>query len=144
MTKIILGAPSREGKGANVLVKEAFGKAKFPLKLIFTNQLPRDIALPEIGLFLKHVCNADHTTEQVKVASFDALMRVASSIEQIAQLNKCQEAMIIDDGIEAAKSVEQPAEAQSEAEPEVQPEAVQPQAETATSAKRKTKTTNAK
>lgn len=104
MTKIVkLGAPSLTGKDANQLVAEAFAGAKYPLAITVKNHMPRDVVFPEVpGLFLKHVAHATGNTKTVKVASHDLFQRVASSIEQIAELNRYALAVTISDGPIAA------------------------------------------
>lgn len=100
MTKIVkLGAPSLTGKDANQLVAEAFADAKYPLAVTVKNHMPRDVVFPEVpGLFLKHVANDKESVKTVKVASHDLFQRVASSIEQIAELNRYKLAVTISDG----------------------------------------------
>ncbi len=100
MTKIVkLGAPSLTGKDANQLVAEAFADAKYPLAVTVKNHMPRDVVFPEVpGLFLKHVANDKESVKTVKVASHDLFQRVASSIEQIAELNRYTLAVTISDG----------------------------------------------
>lgn len=100
MTKIVkLGAPSLTGKDANQLVAEAFADAKYPLTITVKNHMPRDVVFPEVpGLFLKHVANDKESAKTVKVASHDLFQRVASSIEQIAELNRYKLAVTISDG----------------------------------------------
>ena len=100
MTKIVkLGAPSLTGKDANQLVAEAFADAKYPLTVTVKNHMPRDVVFPEVpGLFLKHVANDKESVKTVKVASHDLFQRVASSIEQIAELNRYKLAVTISDG----------------------------------------------
>ena len=100
MTKIVkLGAPSLTGKDANQLVAEAFADAKYPLTITVKNHMPRDVVFPEVpGLFLKHVAHATESVKTVKVASHDLFQRVASSIEQIAELNRYKLAVTISDG----------------------------------------------
>lgn len=85
--KLEFGAKSVVGDAASNLL-EVLGDAEYPIELIFTNHMPRDIALPEVGLFLEHVCNPDEKNKAaVSVASVDQLQRTASSIEQISMLN---------------------------------------------------------
>lgn len=100
MTKIVkLGAPSLTGKDANQIVAEAFADAKYPLTVTVKNHMPRDVVFPEVpGLFLKHVSHATDSTKTVKIASHDLFQRVASSIEQIAELNRYAMAVTISDG----------------------------------------------
>ncbi len=100
MTKIVkLGAPSLTGKDANQLVAEAFADAKYPLTVTVKNHMPRDAVFPEVpGLFLKHVAHAKESVKTVKVSSHDLFQRVASSIEQIAELNRYKLAVTISDG----------------------------------------------
>jgi hypothetical protein len=100
MTRIVkLGAPSLTGKDANQLVAEAFADAKYPLTVTVKNHMPRDVVFPEVpGLFLKHVAHATESVKTVKVASHDLFQRLASSVEQIAELNRYELALTISDG----------------------------------------------
>lgn len=100
MTKIVkLGAPSLTGKDANQIVAEAFAEAKYPLTVTVKNHMPRDVVFPEVpGLFLKHVSHATDSVKTVKIDSHDLFQRVASSIEQIAELNRYALAVTISDG----------------------------------------------
>lgn len=100
MTKIVkLGAPSLTGKDANQVVAEAFADAEYPLTVMVKNHMPRDVALPEVpGLFLKHVANAEGSVKVVEIQNHDLFQRVASSIEQIAELNRYELAVTISDG----------------------------------------------
>ena len=96
--KVEIGAPSISGKDANNLIAEVFGSAQFPLQVIVQNHMPRDAVFPEVpGLFLKHVSAADGHTKEVRIASLDLFHRLASSIEQIASLNKYAKAVTISD-----------------------------------------------
>lgn len=83
---MMVGAPALTGKGARDLVGE-FGKAKYPLKLIATNHMPRPLSLPAIKLFLGHVADAIARRAEVVFENEDALVRVVSDIGQIADLN---------------------------------------------------------
>lgn len=95
-TVIKLGAPSLTGKDANQIVAEAFAHAKYPLAVKVKNHMPRDVVFPEVpGLFLKHVANARESEKTVTIASHDLFQRVASSIEQIAELNRYELAVTI-------------------------------------------------
>jgi hypothetical protein len=94
MNKLILGAPSLTGKDANDLVATAFKDAAFPLLLVVTNLAAYSLSFPEIsGLYMKPCTHGDEATVVVTVPNYDALQRLASSIEQIAELNH-SEAML--------------------------------------------------
>jgi len=95
MTRSIeIGAPSLTGKDANDLVAEVFGDATFPLKVVAQNLMPRNVVFPEVpGLFLRHVSNAKDSQAAVEIASLDLFHRVASSVEQIAELNRYKSAL---------------------------------------------------
>lgn len=87
-SKVELGAPSITGKDANDLVAVEFAKAKYPLKVVVTNHAPRSVVFPEVpGLFLMHCANPAGKVVTVDIASADQLQRLASSVEQIAELN---------------------------------------------------------
>lgn len=88
MDKLILGAPSLTGKDANDLVAVAFKGAAFPLQLEFGNLVAHPLSFPEInGLYLKPCTHGGGSTVVVTVDNYDALQRLASSIEQVAELN---------------------------------------------------------
>jgi hypothetical protein len=89
MSKLKLGAPSLTGKDANDLVAKAFADAAFPLTLTFVNKVPFALSFPEVsGLFLKPSNHDGGYTVTAQIKDYDALQRLASSIEQIAELNK--------------------------------------------------------
>jgi hypothetical protein len=92
-TKFIIGAPSITGIDANDLVNEFFADSTFPLMIRLQNHLPRNISLPEINVFLKPF---DDKAE-AKIKSLDKLHRLVSSIEQIAELNKHEAAITVED-----------------------------------------------
>lgn len=86
--KVELGAPSLTGKDANDLVAKEFAKAKYPLEVVFTNHMPRNVVFPEVdGLFLANCAAASGHVKTVTIASDEVFQRLASSIEQIAELN---------------------------------------------------------
>lgn len=94
MKKLTLGAPSLTGKDANDLVAAAFKDAVFPLQMIFVNLAAHALSFPEIGgLHLKPCTHGDEAAMVTTVPNYDALQRLASSIEQIAELNH-NEAML--------------------------------------------------
>lgn len=96
-SKVELGAPSLTGKDANEVVAVEFAKAKYPLKVVITNLMPRDVVFPEVeGLFLRHVGNESGRTMTVDIDSADQFQRLASSIEQIAELNGYAAAITIE------------------------------------------------
>ena len=90
MTRTVdLGAPSLTGKDANQLVAEVFADAKYPLAVTVKNHMPRDVVFPEVpDLFLRHVAHATESQKTVTIPSADVFQRVASSIEQVAELNR--------------------------------------------------------
>jgi hypothetical protein len=88
MNKVILGAPSLTGKDANDLVAAHFKDAAFPLMLVVANLSAFPLSFPEIiGLFLKPCTHIEEATVTVEVPNYEALQRLASSIEQVAELN---------------------------------------------------------
>jgi hypothetical protein len=91
MKKVILGAPSLTGKDANDLVAAHFKDAAFPLMLVVANLAAFSLSFPEIaGLHLKPCTHGDEATVTVEVPNYEALQRLASSIEQVADLNRCE------------------------------------------------------
>ena len=103
--KVELGAPSLSGKDANDLVASEFAAVNYPLKVVVTNHMPRDVVFPEVdGLFLRHCANEAGRQLMVELASEDQFQRLASSIEQIAELNAYALAITIEE-IEAEGEV---------------------------------------
>lgn len=100
MSRIVkLGAPSLTGKDANDLVAEVFGDAEYPLTVTVKNHMPTNVVFPEVpGLFLRHVANAEESQKTVVIESHDLFQRLASSIEQVASLNRYALALTISDG----------------------------------------------
>lgn len=97
MTRTVeLGAPSLTGKDANDLVAEVFADASYPLKVVVQNHMPQDVVFPEVdGLFLRHVANVKDSRKTVVISDADLFQRLASSVEQIAELNRCELALTI-------------------------------------------------
>lgn len=111
MTRTVeLGAPSLTGKDANDLVAEVFADAAYPLKVVVQNHMPQDVVFPEVeGLFLRHVANAKDSQKTVVIADADLFQRLASSVEQIAELSRCELALTISEVAEAAADTGAPA-----------------------------------
>lgn len=96
--KVELGAPSLMGKDANELVAVEFAGAKYPLKVVVTNMMPRDVVFPEVeGLHLRHVGNEIGRVRVVEITGEDQFQRLVSSISQIAELNGYALAVTIED-----------------------------------------------
>lgn len=88
MSKLILGAPSLTGKDANELVAEKFGGIGYPARIRFTSLVGMALSFPEVsGLFMKPIGHDGEESVVVEIKSHDAFQRLASSIEQIAELN---------------------------------------------------------
>ena len=106
MSRVVqLGAPSLTKKDANELVSEVFGDAKYPLTVTVKNHMPMNVALPEVGLFLRHVSDPVGSQAVVNIASADLFHRLASSVEQVAELNRYEVALSIsDDGLGAGET----------------------------------------
>lgn len=106
MTRTVeLGAPSLTGKDCNDLVAEVFATAEYPLKVVVKNHMPRDVAFPEVdGLFLRHVANRKGSQAAVVIADHDLFQRLASSVEQVAELNGYELALTVSDAV-AGESV---------------------------------------
>ncbi|MBL0011044.1 MAG: hypothetical protein IPP22_08715 [Nitrosomonas sp.] len=86
--KIQLGSPSFVKAGLSKCVKEVFGGAEYPIRAVILNHMPRDITLPELGLFLKHVGNSNDEDKRIAViGDLERLLRLESNISQIAFLN---------------------------------------------------------
>jgi len=93
MSKVILGAPSLSGKDANVLVEAAFKDADFPMQLEVSNLIGHSLCFPEINDLFLSPCYGDRAILVVEIDAYATLQRLASSIEQIAELNQ-HEAMV--------------------------------------------------
>lgn len=129
--KIELGSPSFV-KVALASLIGVFADATFPVKVVVTNNMPRDIALPDIGLFLRHVCNPDgENRSAVDLQDLDQLQRLASNIGQISMLNDYQyAAMTIEEVVaEPEQNGDEEVEAAAKAEAEAEAEAARVQAE---------------
>lgn len=111
MTRTVeLGAPSLTGKDANDLVAEVFADAAYPLKVVVQNHMPQDVVFPEVeGLFLRHVANPKDSRKTVVIADHDLFQRLASSVEQIAELSRCELALTISEAAEATSDAGVPA-----------------------------------
>ena len=99
MSTLKLGAPSLTGKDANELVKEAFAWVEsWPAKFVFTNLVLMPLTFPEVsGLHLKPIGHDGEETVVASIRDYAALQRLASSIEQIAELN--QKAELVEVGL---------------------------------------------
>ncbi len=86
MTKTLnIGAPSLTGKDANAEIKAAFEAAEFPLTLVLTSCAGFNVSLPEADMLLRPGASAE-----ASFASFDRLQRAASSLSQLAELNRLE------------------------------------------------------
>lgn len=105
MNRVIeLGAPSLTGKDCNDLVAEAFANAEYPLKVTIKNNMPRNVAFPEVdGLFLRHVADQQGSQTTVTIASHDLFQRFASSVEQVAELNGYKRALTLSATVNSGK-----------------------------------------
>jgi hypothetical protein len=89
MKTVQLGAPSLNGKDANELVTASFADCRFPLQVIVTNLVAHALTFPEIsGLYVAPCTDAEKRSVIVEIKDMDAFQRLASSIEQIAELNR--------------------------------------------------------
>ncbi|MBY0475407.1 MAG: hypothetical protein K2Q13_10170 [Nitrosomonas sp.] len=88
ISKVELGAPSLTGRVAELIAK-VFSGCDYPVKVKVKNRMPHDITLSEVrGLYLRGVAVSDGSNEKtVLVDSLDQLIRMASSVQQIAVLN---------------------------------------------------------
>ncbi len=114
MKIIVIGAPSLR-EAVEQSIAEQLDDVKFPLNATVENRMPRDISLPEMGLFLRHVCNSEGLSSQVvRVDDLSQIQRTAASIEQIAEMNNYKTAIIITVGEE----VDADADADADADPD--------------------------
>lgn len=126
--KIELGSPSFLKVAIVALIEGAFANARFPIKAVITNNMPRDISLPDIGVFLRHVCNPDgENRREVELQNIDQLQRLASNIGQISMLNDYQYAAMTVE--EVADELEQDPDSDGDDEAEAVAEAARIQAE---------------
>jgi hypothetical protein len=71
--------------------------------VVVQNHMPQDVVFPEVeGLFLRHVANPKDSRKTVVIADHDLFQRLASSVEQIAELSRCELALTISEAAEAA------------------------------------------
>ncbi len=124
--KIELGSPSFVRVAIASLIG-AFADATYPVKVVITNNMPRDISLPDIGLFLRHVCNPEgENRREVILQGFDQLQRLASNIGQISMLNDYQyAAMTVEEVVDEPKQDDSEAEVKAKAEAEAEAARVQ-------------------
>lgn len=114
MNKVVLGAPSLSGKDANDLVAAEFGGLEYPQKIRFTNLIGRALSFPEVpGLFMKPVGHDGEESVVVEIKNHDAFQRLASSIEQIAELNEKEQLLEVELYVED-ELVDQDAQAAAE------------------------------
>ena len=126
--KIELGSPSFV-KVAIASLIGAFSDATYPVKVVITNNMPRDISLPDIGLFLRHVCDPKgENKSEVELQGFDQLQRLASNIGQISMLNDYQYVAMTVEEV-ADESAQDDSEAEAKAKAESEAEAAKVQAE---------------
>lgn len=94
---IVIGAPSKQGESAASQVKKVFGKTDFPLKVQVENLMPRDCSFPEVpGLSLRHCANKSGlAVKEVLIPDLSTFCRLATSVEQIAVLNRYDQALKI-------------------------------------------------
>lgn len=106
------------GSDARRLVDETFAGAGYPLVVRVTNHMPRDVVFPEVqGLHLRHCAAAEGCEQVVSIPSEALFKRVASSIEQVATLNRYPKAVTIADAedlaVEAPKAASKKAASSS-------------------------------
>lgn len=80
-------------KTTNVELIAKLATSQFPLSIRLTNHLPRNLSLPEAGVFLEPLSGKGEAV----IKSFADLSRLISSLEQIAILNKHDHAVTLDD-----------------------------------------------
>ena len=85
MTKVILGAPSLDEKGANERVQEAFSLLDFPLKLTFTNLAGHAQHYPSIALYVE-AGGHERDSAVREIQSFEALIALSTSVESMANM----------------------------------------------------------
>lgn len=99
-----IGAPSLAGEGANNEPSIAgFSGAAYPLLVRFTNLMPRELALPEVGLTLGHCAGGAGRAASATVTRYQTLRDLAARIGQIADLNAYAAALSLEE-VEAAET----------------------------------------
>jgi cobalamin biosynthesis protein CobT len=94
----MIGSPLIQAADERKTVKQVFGDAEFPVRLMVTNHLACDIVIPELGVSLKHVSNADGMNKgETLVKDIDQLTRAVSDAEQIAMLNQTRLFLVIEE-----------------------------------------------
>lgn len=91
MSKVIIGSHN-----ANITVNKAFETALFPLKMKFTNLMPRKLVLPEIEGLILDMAGTNKSSMIVTVSDYGTLQRLTSSIQQLAELSKLKNAIEIE------------------------------------------------
>lgn len=66
-----------------LLVADAFGQLAYPLRLKVVNHMPCGLHYPKLGLFLYDIGQGT----EVEFSNREQLMRLASTVEQIAVMN---------------------------------------------------------
>lgn len=136
MTILVIGALSLSGQCANTLCKELFAESAYPLEAEVENLTAINLALPEARLHL-----APLATARVVFPDFARLQRTASSLRQIAELNRMaaivsitasgQEQTLETDEEQAARlQAEEEAKAKADAAEAARLEALKPKAVT--------------
>ena len=117
---IEIGAPSHDGKDAFELVETTFKAASYPLKLKVENLCPFNVSFPEVDCYLRNVFAAEASKATIVVPSYEASQRVASSVQQVAEMNAQATAMRICGEVvvkrQPKKAVEEPAAEETAAE----------------------------
>ena len=66
-----------------LLVADAFGQLAYPLRLKVVNHMPCGLHYPKLGLFLYDIGQGT----EVEFSNREQLMRLASTVEQLAVMN---------------------------------------------------------
>ncbi|MFA5920147.1 MAG: hypothetical protein WC856_02500 [Methylococcaceae bacterium] len=98
MSKIKLGAPSLTGGVArSTVVNDAFSHCNFPIDVKVSNLVAHGLNFPEVaGLALSACTDALNSEVIVEIKDLDALHRLVSSIEQVAELHSHAEMLVIE------------------------------------------------
>jgi hypothetical protein len=83
-----LGAPSRTGVDANKAIADVFTDEDFPLLAKVTNLVAHAINFPEINGLHAGPVTDEKNFAIVEIGDLSAFHRLASSIEQVAELNR--------------------------------------------------------
>lgn len=99
--KLTIGAPSLTGVDANDLVAASFNDGNFPVVLKFTNLVHHALSFPTVGLALQPI----NGVAEIEIKSFSSMQRLASDIEQVAEINRHKAMIEIEFSVDVADEI---------------------------------------